>query len=245
MTTVMVTRGLGVLRSLVARHTQSPGRGGCALLHTTHKTTTTRTRPHQRTFSSSSFASAASSSPLSSSSSSPHPPQASESVLNTAPQPSFFRRPLPQHLISFTSEEGRHVFREALADRYMESFFPLSQQYTTQQEPAFCGLTSLTMCLNALDIDPQRNWKGPWRYFAEELLDCCTPIELVKRRGITFAEFACLAQCNGAAVEMHRADCSSLEEFRSLLLDSTSRLSPNPCMLSSHLFSRSPLRSFL
>jgi hypothetical protein len=30
-------------------------------------------------------------------------------------------------------------------------------------EPAFCGLGTLTTVLNALAIDPQRAWKGVWR----------------------------------------------------------------------------------
>ena len=44
---------------------------------------------------------------------------------------------------------------------------------STQDEPAFCGLASLSMVLNALAIDPRRPWKGVWRWFNEELLDCC------------------------------------------------------------------------
>jgi hypothetical protein len=35
------------------------------------------------------------------------------------------------------------------------------------------------MVLNALAIDPQRIWKGPWRWFSEELLDCCSPLEVL------------------------------------------------------------------
>ena len=136
---------------------------------------------------------------------------------------SFFRRPLPEHLISFTSAEGRKVFREALESGFMECYFPLAQQFATQQEPAFCGLTSLMMCLNALEIDPRRNWKGPWRYFSEELLDCCTSIEVVKLEGIVLSEFACLASCNGASVEMHRADQCLIEEFRAAIMLATSR----------------------
>jgi len=34
------------------------------------------------------------------------------------------------------------------------------------------------MALNALSIDPGRVWKGPWRWFSEEMLDCCTPLEV-------------------------------------------------------------------
>lgn len=30
-----------------------------------------------------------------------------------------------------------------------------------------------------------------------EMLDCCQPLEDVKQFGITLAEFACLAKCNG------------------------------------------------
>lgn len=46
-------------------------------------------------------------------------------------------------------------------------------------EPAYCGLGTLAMVLNALAIDPQRIWKGPWRWFSEELLDCCSPLEVL------------------------------------------------------------------
>lgn len=35
------------------------------------------------------------------------------------------------------------------------------------------GLSSLTMVLNALAIDPGRVWKGPWRWMHESMLDCC------------------------------------------------------------------------
>lgn len=80
----------------------------------------------------------------------------------------------------------------------MENYFTLAAQYRTQSEPAFCGLGTLTMALNALSIDPGRVWKGPWRWFSEEMLDCCTSLELVKKQGITLGQFVCLARCNGA-----------------------------------------------
>lgn len=70
------------------------------------------------------------------------------------------------------------------------------------------------MVLNALDIDPQRVWKGPWRWFSETLLDCCTPLDLVKREGITFSDFVCLATCHGADVEAFRPAQKSLDQFR-------------------------------
>ena len=42
--------------------------------------------------------------------------------------------------------------------RYLYDF--MAEQYTTQSEPEYCGPASLTMVLNALNIDPNRQWKG-------------------------------------------------------------------------------------
>jgi len=116
----------------------------------------------------------------------------------------FYRKPLPPSCVSFASEEGRKLFRAALAAGHAESFFAVSSQFSTQAEPTFCGLSTLSMSLNALSIDPGRAWKGVWRWFAEDMLDCCAPIEEVRSRGISLNTFACLAQCNGASVEVYR-----------------------------------------
>lgn len=59
-----------------------------------------------------------------------------------------------------SSEEGRNLFREALVEGTMENYFRLAEQFRTQDEPAFCGLSTLTMVLNALAVDPGRAWKG-------------------------------------------------------------------------------------
>ncbi|NQE33309.1 phytochelatin synthase family protein [Microcoleus asticus] len=126
----------------------------------------------------------------------------------------FYRRSLPDSAIAFSSLEGRQIFREALALGGMEGYFALAEQFHTQAEPAFCGLGSLVVVLNALSIDPGRIWKGVWRWYGEEFLDCCLPLSVIKENGITFDEFACLARCNGAVVKPNRYDQSSLENFR-------------------------------
>jgi len=74
----------------------------------------------------------------------------------------FYRRSLPDSAIAFSSVEGRQIFREALALGGMEGYFALAEQFHTQAEPAFCGLGSLVVVLNALSIDPGRIWKGVW-----------------------------------------------------------------------------------
>ncbi|CAE8603518.1 unnamed protein product [Polarella glacialis] len=128
----------------------------------------------------------------------------------------FHRRPLPPPAVAFSSSAGQRLFAEALAAGSMGCFFRLIEQFHTQDEPSFCGLGTLTMVLNAMNVDPGRTWKGPWRWFRETMLDCCEPLERIQLNGITFIPLACLARCNGAFVETHRADESDgdLEAFR-------------------------------
>ena len=90
----------------------------------------------------------------------------------------------------------------------MENYFGLAEQYTTQSEPEYCGPASLTMILNALNIDPNRQWKGYgsslcfnlclysiWRWFTEEILHCTTSEAM--KRGMTLEQITQLARCNG------------------------------------------------
>jgi glutathione gamma-glutamylcysteinyltransferase len=86
-----------------------------------------------------------------------------------------------------------------------ENFFYLAEQFRTQDEPTFCGLSTLAMVLNSLRIDPMRTWKGVWRWFNEENLGCCTGAAQVQEEGLTFDMFKCLATCNGAKIFAHRA----------------------------------------
>lgn len=65
--------------------------------------------------------------------------------------------------------QGKRIFRDALDDGSVESFFPLVQHFQTQSEPASCALGTLCMVLNACGIDPGQSWKGPWRWWSEEV----------------------------------------------------------------------------
>ena len=130
----------------------------------------------------------------------------------------LYRRPLPPDTTEFSSAAGRRVFAEALEAGGLDGYFRLAEQFHTQAEPAFCGLGSLVVALNALAIDPGRLWKGPWRWFSEELLDCCVSHEVVRRRGLDLDEVACLARCNGAAVDLFRAESSDLAAWRASLV---------------------------
>lgn len=127
----------------------------------------------------------------------------------------LFRRLLPSPpAIDFASQEGKKLFIEAIQNGTMEGFYRLISYFQTQSEPAYCGLATLSMVLNALAIDPGRKWKGPWRWFDESMLDCCEPLEKVKATGISFGKLVCLAHCAGAKVDAFRANQSTIDEFR-------------------------------
>jgi glutathione gamma-glutamylcysteinyltransferase len=132
----------------------------------------------------------------------------------------FHRKALPEDLVAFDSAEGRQLLVEAMTAGTAASFFPLVAQLHTQADPAWCGLGSLVTTLNALGIDPQRTWKGPWRHFSEELLICCKALEDAANEGLTLVEVGCLAHCNGAEVRVVVAEPHTLPTFRADLQQS-------------------------
>eukprot|EP00927_Polykrikos_kofoidii_P048311 TRINITY_DN42546_c0_g1_i1.p1 TRINITY_DN42546_c0_g1~~TRINITY_DN42546_c0_g1_i1.p1 ORF type:complete len:587 (-),score=79.09 TRINITY_DN42546_c0_g1_i1:56-1783(-) len=117
----------------------------------------------------------------------------------------FYQRSLPASQVPFSSPEGRRLFKEALTAGSMENFFHLAEQFRTQDEPTFCGLTTLTMVLNSLRIDPMRTWKGAWRWYSESMLSCCFGADRVRAEGMSFDMFRSLARCQGAVVVDRRA----------------------------------------
>nr|XP_017249918.1 PREDICTED: glutathione gamma-glutamylcysteinyltransferase 1 [Daucus carota subsp. sativus] len=127
----------------------------------------------------------------------------------------LYRRLLPSPpAIDFASSQGKKLFVEAIQGGTMEGFFKLISYFQTQSEPAYCGLASLAMVLNALAVDPGRKWKGPWRWFDESMLDCCEPLDKVKTKGISFDKVVCLAQCAGTKVKAFHTNHSTLDDFR-------------------------------
>eukprot|EP00850_Spirogloea_muscicola_P014612 SM000106S13960 [mRNA] locus=s106:191633:194479:+ [translate_table: standard] len=134
----------------------------------------------------------------------------------------MYRRTLPSPpAIEFASPEGKALFKEALESGGMNGFFELISHFQTQAEPAFCGLASLAVVLNALAVDPGRTWKGPWRWFDETMLDCCEPLRKIALEGTTFSTVACLARCAGGLVQEARASNSSLADLRATVIQTS------------------------
>lgn len=139
-------------------------------------------------------------------------PNAGSKRCAPAPQ-TYYRRELPNNLHAFDSLIGKSLFKKSLLAGHAENFFSLSGNYTTQSEPAYCGLSSLSIVLNAMAIDPGKKWKGVWRWYSDDMLECCSPLDVVKAQGTTFAEIVCIARCNGLKVTAKRADKTTYEQF--------------------------------
>jgi len=151
----------------------------------------------------------------------------------------FYQRSLPSAQVPFSSFQGRQLFQEALLGGTLESYFFLAEQFRTQDEPTFCGLSTLAMVLNSLRIDPMRTWKGVWRWFNEQNLGCCMGPDEVREAGLNFDMFRCLASCNGADVVAHRspaahegeaAKAEFVEDFRAAV-QAVSRSKDRECMV--------------
>lgn len=128
----------------------------------------------------------------------------------------FYRREIEEGsaLVLFGSAEGRQLLAGCISAGTAEAYFPLAEQFMTQSDPPFCGPTTIVMVLNSLQVDPQRVWKAPWRWYSEEMLRHCVSLDL--SQGLTMEEFAHLAECNHTDVQMFfaRQRSNELAAFR-------------------------------
>ncbi|KRX01776.1 hypothetical protein PPERSA_00149 [Pseudocohnilembus persalinus] len=121
------------------------------------------------------------------------------STIDYSKYPSVYKRELPKELVELSSEKGKQLFKEALLEGNMESYFPLSQQFLTQQGPPTCGPTTLAMVFNALGLDPQKRWKGIWRWWSEDLIEGITKEHL--ENGIDLESFTHITKHNNASIQ--------------------------------------------
>jgi len=99
-----------------------------------------------------------------------------------------------------------------------ENYLPLSEQFLTQSSPPSCGMATLAMVLNSLGVDPGRVWQKPWRWFTEEMLISCFPLEKTEETlGLTMEHFALIAECNGVNAQTFYGSETSLDDFRTAI----------------------------
>src|SRR5215212_5644631 len=127
--------------------------------------------------------------------------------------------PLPQNLINLNSNQGSALLHDSEA---LQSYWPLSIQFVTQKNQAFCGVASIVMVLNALGVPaPSTPEFEPFKTFTQDnLLDEETekvlPVSVLSKIGMTLDQIGGILNTYGVKAEVHHAAETSLEEFRAL-----------------------------
>jgi hypothetical protein len=129
---------------------------------------------------------------------------------------------LPSNLVDFQSAEGQQYLFESNAH---EAYFPLASNFVTQKTQAYCGVASMVMVLNSLQVAaPTTPEYAPYHTFTQDNLlnehtDAILTRELLGRQGMTIEQFSAILALQPVAIEMHHASDSSLEAFRTSAID--------------------------
>jgi len=128
--------------------------------------------------------------------------------------------PLAGNLVGFNSPQGEQLL---LDSKSREDYWPLSMQFVTQKNQAYCGVASSVMVLNALSIPaPEDPQYAPFRvftqdnFFSSEKTKKVVPPEVVARKGMTLDQLGELLRSYAANVKVYHSADSSLAEFRQL-----------------------------
>ncbi len=126
--------------------------------------------------------------------------------------------PLSPNLIDFKSDEGEKLLIDS---KSREDFFPLSTQFVTQNNQAYCGVASIVMVLNSLGITaPEAPQYSPYRVFTQENFfsnqdtQKVVTSEVVSRKGMNLDQIGGLLASYGVKVNVYHAGDTSLENFR-------------------------------
>ncbi len=145
--------------------------------------------------------------------------------------------PLSPNLIGFTTSEGEKLF---MGSRYRQDFFPLSTQFITQKNQAYCGVASIVMVLNGLGIKaPEAAEYKPYNLFTQENFfnnEATRKVissEVVSRMGMTLEQMGQLISSYGAKVNVYHAGNTNLEQFRKLASENLKQ--PNNFILVNYL----------
>ncbi|NJM98535.1 MAG: glutathione gamma-glutamylcysteinyltransferase [Phormidesmis sp. RL_2_1] len=128
--------------------------------------------------------------------------------------------PLPEQLIALNSPAGQNLLRESEAQA---DFVPLITQYVTQENQAFCGIASMVMVLNSLDLAAPLAPAWNRGYFTQDNLfnaatEAVIPREKIAQQGLTLEELAGILASYPLQVERHHGADVSLEQFRQLIV---------------------------
>ena len=134
--------------------------------------------------------------------------------------------PLPTSLLDFRANAGAELLLESEA---RTSYFPLASNFLTQENQAFCGVASIVMVLNALQLPaPTTPEFEPYHTFTQaNFLDVRTeailPQEVLRKQGMTLDQIGGLLSIHPVNVAVRHAAESTLDVFRAEARDHLSK----------------------
>jgi len=128
---------------------------------------------------------------------------------------------IPRSLTPLSSSEGEQLL---FASHARADYVPLSTQFVTQKNQAYCGVASIVMVLNALNIlAPAAPEYKPYRVFTQDNFfnlqtQKVLAADLVARQGMTLDQLGQLLVTYPVSAQVYHAGKLSLPQFRSLAL---------------------------
>jgi hypothetical protein len=144
--------------------------------------------------------------------------------------------PLAEPLVSLNSERGSRLLLESEDNR---AYWPLSIQFVTQKNQAFCGVASIVMVLNALGVSaPATPEFEPYKTFTQdnvlnEATEKVLPISVLSKIGMTLDQIGQILNTYAVKADVRHAADTSLEEFRTLARQALS--TPNQYVIVNYL----------
>ena len=140
------------------------------------------------------------------------------SVLGVLAAPAWAETlPVPPSLVDADTDAGKHLFLESDA---RQAYFPLAANFLTQKNQSYCGVASMVMVLNALQLPaPAVPEFAPYRTFTQdnvldERTDAVLPRDILLKKGMTLDQLGGLLALQPLNVEVRHAGDVTLDEFR-------------------------------
>ena len=124
---------------------------------------------------------------------------------------------LPPNLTAASSLQGEAFLLDAQS---REAYLKLSDQFLTQKTQTFCGVASMVMVFNAMNLPaPETLEYAPYRIFTQDnIFDAKTeailPRDTILKQGITLDQMGALVALKPVNVTIRHAAGSSIDQFR-------------------------------
>jgi hypothetical protein len=130
--------------------------------------------------------------------------------------------PLPDNLTALNSQQGEQFFFESSPH---QAYFAVADSFETEQIESYCGVASMVMVLNALQLPaPSSPQFAPYHIFTQDnVLDAQTdailPRDEIAKEGMTLEQFGAVLALHPLALELHHAAAGGLDAFRTSARD--------------------------